>query len=192
MDGNDQSRSLIIDANRPRGGALEPPKSGRAREVALSRRLRRALSAHNRQTFQPGPDALVLHIEPSNFYKFEWRRAMKRARLEHRPLKDLRDTFASHLLSAGVQLGYVSSELGHADVSVTAKHYARWIGGSRYREPMTLRPGEVPADFIARISDGPERPITSQKNESVGIGLVSGWNYAGLETAGEPTLRKRT
>jgi integrase len=48
-------------------------------------------------------------------------------------LKDLRNTFASHLLSAGVQLAYVSAQLGHADVAVTAKHYAAWCGGDEYR-----------------------------------------------------------
>ena len=65
-------------------------------------------------------------------------------------VKDLRDTYASSLLTAGVQLGYVSSQLGYADVAVTARHYAKWIGGDVYREPFQLRPGDVPADFIAR------------------------------------------
>ena len=34
----------------------------------------------------------------------------------------LRDTYASHLLSAGVQLAYVSAQLAHADVAITAGH----------------------------------------------------------------------
>jgi len=66
-------------------------------------------------------------------------------------LKDLRDTFASQLLTAGVQLGYVSQQLGHADVAVTARHSARWAGGDAYRQPMVLVPGEVPADLLARL-----------------------------------------
>ena len=66
-------------------------------------------------------------------------------------MKDLRDTFASQLLTSGVSLGYVSKQLGHADVAVTAKHYARWAGGDFYREPMVLEPGEVPADLLARL-----------------------------------------
>src|SRR5262249_41116729 len=37
MADHDRSRALRIDLTRPRGGALEPPKSGRARDVALSR-----------------------------------------------------------------------------------------------------------------------------------------------------------
>jgi hypothetical protein len=50
-----------------------------------------------------------------------------------------------------VSLGYVSAQLGHADVSITAKHDAKWCGGDIYREPMALRRGEVPADFLARL-----------------------------------------
>ena len=43
-DEDDLGRALIIDGNRPRGGALTEPKSGRTRRVALSRRLRFALA----------------------------------------------------------------------------------------------------------------------------------------------------
>jgi len=68
-------------------------------------------------------------------------------------LKDLRDTFASQLLTCGVSLGWISEQLGHADLEVTAKRYARWCGGAEYREPMSLRRGEVPTDLLARIED---------------------------------------
>ena len=57
-------------------------------------------------------------------------------RVGHVRPKDLRDSFASHLLTAGVQLGYISRQLGHADVGVTARHYARWCGDDGYREPL--------------------------------------------------------
>ena len=91
-------------------------------------------------------------FEPHNFGSRNWRRILDRAGIEHRAPKDLRDTFASWLLSLGVQLGYVSMQLGHADVAVTARHYARWVGGEIYRLPLTLEPGEVPADLIARAA----------------------------------------
>ena len=42
-------------------------------------------------------------------------------------MKDLRDTFASQLLTCGVQLGYVSRQLGHSKPTVTADHYAKWL-----------------------------------------------------------------
>jgi len=151
---NDRSRHLIIRESRPRGGPPEPTKSGRERRVALSRRLRRALRqlAIRPERFNPAPDAFVVAgVDPYNFRKREWRRILQRAGIGHRALKDLRDTFASQLLTAGVQLGYVSQQLGHSDVATTARHYARWCGGSEYWEPLALEEGEVPADLLARF-----------------------------------------
>ena len=65
-----------------------------------------------------------------------------------------------------MQLGYVSSQLGHSDVAVTARHYARWIEGDRYREPMVMEVGEVPADLLGRLSDPTSDPSTQS---SVGL-----------------------
>jgi hypothetical protein len=50
-----------------------------------------------------------------------------------------------------VQLGWISRQLGHADVEVTARHYARWCGGDVYRDAMTALPGEVAADYMTRV-----------------------------------------
>ncbi len=58
-------------------------------------------------------------FDPTVFRRSEWRRILKAAAIGHQNLKDLRDTFASQLLTAGVQLGYV----------VGRQHYARWAGG---------------------------------------------------------------
>lgn len=64
--------------------------------------------------------------------------------------KDLRDTFASQLLTAGVTLAWISKRLGHQTVVVTAKHYATWAEAD-YRAPLVLAEGEVPPDLLARI-----------------------------------------
>jgi hypothetical protein len=37
----------------------------------------------------------------------------------------LRAPYGSQLFTAGGQLGYVAKQLGHGDVAVTARHYAR-------------------------------------------------------------------
>jgi integrase len=159
FDADDRARSLRIEETRSRGGDATAPKSGRSRRVALSRRLRVVLLDLYRKKFEPGPEVVVLEgIEPNNFRHRSWRRICKQADLGTANLKDLRDTFASQLLTAGVQLGYVSQQLGHADVGVTAKHYARWCGGDLYREPMQLGPGEVPADLIARLESPQSHP----------------------------------
>ncbi len=151
-DEDDRRRALVIDRSRPRGGQEGPPKSGKRRVVAMSRRLRRALAQLYRLSFEPGPEAPVLPgFEPHNFGSRDWRQILKRAEIGHRRPKDLRDSFASHLLTAGIQLGWISAQLGHSNVAVTATHYARWCGGDLYHEALTLEPGEVPPDLLARL-----------------------------------------
>jgi len=153
-DANDPRRCLELDdeSNKPRGGQAGPPKSGRVRSVDASRRLLVAISALRLERFGPAPaQTVVADVDPHNWRRREWRRICARAGLPGIRFKDLRDTYASQLLTAGVQLGYLADQLGHADVSVTAKHYARWCGGKEYRAPAPLLPGEVPADLLARL-----------------------------------------
>lgn len=157
----DTSRSLLVEETRARGRHVGTTKRGRARRVALSRRLRALLREQWLAVGKANGDARVLPgLEPANYRNRYFRRVCVRAGLvedldARRPAplyspKDLRDTFASQLITAGVQLGYVSVQLGHADLALTARHYAQWAGGDAYRRPMQVREGEVPADLIAR------------------------------------------
>ncbi len=106
---------------------------------------------------------------------------LKRAGIGHRALKDLRDTFASQLLTAGVQLGYVSAQLGHADVAVTARHYARWIEGEDgYREPLHLEPGELPADLLARLAPESDPTVTPLDDTADGASRLTAGRIDGI------------
>jgi hypothetical protein len=74
-----------------------------------------------------------------------------------RAAQDLRDTYASYLLTRGIPLQSVSRQLGHGGVSVTEQHYAKYLGveGDEfvYVEPARLAPGEIQADLLARLAD---------------------------------------
>jgi len=174
-DGDGASRSIAIDRARVGADYEARPKSGRARRVQMSRRLRAALLKLRAAQFEPGPEARVLReFHGGNFRGREWRRILERAGLGHWAVKDLRDTYASHLLTRGVNPAYVSRQLGHADWSVTARHYARWTGGDQYVEPERLRPGEVPADLLARFvaapRAAPRHPFAAVDGEVAGAG----------------------
>ncbi len=67
--------------------------------------------------------------------------------------KDLRDTFASVLISNGIPLKYISRPLGHSQTAITEKSYAKWCHGDDYEDPTSLSPGELPADLVARHFD---------------------------------------
>jgi integrase len=60
-----------------------------------------------------------------------WIPALKRAGIRYRKCYQTRHTFASMMLSSGEPLAWVSRQLGHSNVLMTAKVYATWIPDSR-------------------------------------------------------------
>ena len=111
-------------------------------------------------------DEHVLRTPEDTLYR-AWQRVVRRANVGLIRRKDLRDTFASQLLTAGIQLGYISKQLGHASLAVTEQHYALWIEheGDAYRAPMRLHPGEVPADLLARLQKRPHGDPTWREDD---------------------------
>jgi len=57
-----------------------------------------------------------------NFHKI-----LKTSGVKDRPLYNLRHTFASQMISRGVDILWVSKTLGHKDASITLKTYAKFI-----------------------------------------------------------------
>jgi integrase len=139
----------------------------------MSRRLRSGLLAFQLEQGRPehGP---IAHVDHPNYRNRHFRSICKTpgvalarkpdGSMRPRYPKDLRDTFASQLLTAGVQLGYVSQQLGHSDVSVTARHNAKWAGGDQYLSRLQIREGEVSADLLARLTKkSPQNPYTAAR-----------------------------
>ncbi len=95
-------------------------------------------------------DRVLTGFAPQNCAARHFSKVCEAASPDGFTLKDLRDTFESQLLTAGVSLGYVSRQLGHADLATTARHYARYLDED-YRQPLAVEPGEVPADLLAKL-----------------------------------------
>jgi integrase len=158
-DEDDPRRHLVIEASRSRTTNEDGrTKSGRDRRVGLSRRLRAALGElYMTRDPRPGRDDRVFPSLDAQALRVTWPKITARAELPGVRLKDLRDTFASHLLTLGVPIQFVSRQLGHGGIQVTQTHYARYIGSGgddfTYVSPPQLAPGEVPADLLARIAD---------------------------------------
>jgi len=60
------------------------------------------------------------HINLSNWRRRVWYPALEKARLERRPLYQMRHTFATLALAAGMPIDFVSRQLGHTDIRTTA------------------------------------------------------------------------
>ena len=70
-------------------------------------------------------------------------RALQKAGVERRRFHDLRHTFATLLLSQGVDIAVVSKALGHSNVSTTADIYSHWT------RPMQERTAAVMESLLA-------------------------------------------
>jgi integrase len=120
-------------------------------------RLRAALGElYLSSSTRPGRDERVFPSLDAKTLRTSWARIATRADLPAVRMKDLRDTYASHLLTRGISIQWVSRQLGHGSIGVTQSHYARYLGAGEdhvYVEPARLEPGEVPADLLARLAD---------------------------------------
>ena len=133
----------------------------------MFRRLRAALLEWYEAKGHPeGEEDILPRFDRSNFVKRSWKRIIEQAGLAGVTPKDLRDSYASYLLTCGVQLGYVSAQLGHSNVATTANHYARWVGDDSYKAPLSLGPGEVPADLLSHLSDPSSDPTRLTPSEA--------------------------
>jgi integrase len=73
----------------------------------------------------PAPNGGYLNLD--NWRRRVWKKAMKHAGLEYRPLYQMRHTFATLALAAGADLYWLSKQLGHESIRTTLKHYARFV-----------------------------------------------------------------
>jgi len=63
---------------------------------------------------------------------------LKAVGLRHRDCYQTRHTFATTALMAGVNPAYIARQLGHTNMGMLLKHYARWIDGADKGREATL------------------------------------------------------
>lgn len=98
-------------------------KSGQTRHVPLNREVRDVIDA-----WRPAGAKPSAHLFPNGdkagltTIKSAWAPLLKRAEIAHFRFHDLRHTFASKLVMAGVDLNTVRELLGHADLKMTLRY----------------------------------------------------------------------
>jgi integrase len=126
------------------GGAVryKPPKSGRARTVAISEMVVTELRAHRIAQAQ-GLLSLGIRISDDTFVvaqadgsplqpnslTHEWVRQIGKTALPRIRYHDLRHAHATHLLSSGVHPKVASERLGHSKVGITLDLYSHVLPG---------------------------------------------------------------
>ncbi|MFC1815102.1 tyrosine-type recombinase/integrase [Thermodesulfobacteriota bacterium] len=98
-------------------------------------------------------------MTPDHFRKEVWMPALEKAGLEYRPAIQMRHTFATMMLSAGEDIGWVQNMLGHSSLQMIFQRYFAWI------------PKETRSDgkaFLRSIEDTAVKPPETSVDEGAG------------------------
>ncbi len=68
-----------------------------------------------------------------------WRRALRKAKLRHRPSYQLRHTFVTQCIIKGFPLPYIAKIIGHSTIDTLIRHYAGWIDKATQEQEQKLR-----------------------------------------------------
>jgi integrase len=66
-------------------------------------------------------------MNPDHFREVVWKPALEKAGLEYRPPIQTRHTFATIMLSAGEEMGWVQNMLGHSSLQMIFTRYYAWV-----------------------------------------------------------------
>ncbi len=106
------------------------------REVKLLSPALSALSSQKAFTFLSGKHIFLNEKTGKPFtgdtqIRKAWKRALLRVGIRYRNPYQTRHTYASWMLSAGEPLAWISKQMGHASITTTTKHYARFLDDSQ-------------------------------------------------------------
>ncbi len=111
-------------------GADGPPKTKKSkRDIDCLAEVVEALDQQQEQT--GGREFIFLdkkgrRMKPDHFREVVWKPALKKAGVTYRPPIQTRHSFATMMISEGVDLGRVQQMLGHANLQMIYHHYHAW------------------------------------------------------------------
>jgi integrase len=93
-------------------------------QARLKRRLKLEYGIRSAAEAFPTPRGRM--VNPSNWHGDVWKPAVERAGVPYDKPHALRHTFASLLIAAGCESGFVKDQMGHSTVVTTLTTYAKW------------------------------------------------------------------
>ena len=124
--------TISITKTLSKGGIGKPKTSSSYRDIELLPMAKKYLESQRLETgLKNGfvftkEDKESHYANNSQFYNY-YRKVLDKAGLERRSLHNTRHTFASMMLNNNIEPMWVSSTLGHRDLSITLKVYAHYI-----------------------------------------------------------------
>lgn len=144
-DGNNnidfKNKKLNINSVLVSLGALEftqSPKTTKSkREIELTPKALDALKQQKTETRLKSEyvfnklDGTEGHLAHNDDYAKPWKEILKSAGVRYRPAKQIRHTFASQMLSGGENPAFIAKQLGHEDLEMVFRVYAKWIDNDK-------------------------------------------------------------
>jgi integrase len=108
-------------------------------------------------------------MNPDHLRKVIWTPALEKAGIEYRPPIQTRHTFATMMLSAGEDVGWVQNMLGHTSLQMIFQRYYAWIpketrnDGKAFRKFVELEPkqSEMNAEGVEKENSDLENYCTT-------------------------------
>ena len=101
---------------------LDKTKNGERREIPINDTLYNVLSGLTRHIKCDYVFYNVKTLKPYNYFKKSWNNALRKSHILDFRFHDLRHTFASRLVMAGVDLTTVRDLMGHKDITMTLRY----------------------------------------------------------------------
>ncbi|WP_455154104.1 Arm DNA-binding domain-containing protein [Cupriavidus campinensis] len=146
-------------------GEVEFPKTNAGRrDIRLLAPAAAALDAQKPLTFLSELDGPVFETSAGERFSGShqvwriWKSALKRAGVRYRNPYQTRHTYASMMLSAGEHPMWVAKQMGHADWTMIARVYGRWMpsadteAGNRAVEKFAGNAGEFTGKSTAKLA----------------------------------------
>ncbi len=148
------------------GGLGLPKTSYSEREVDMLPPVRAALQEQRARSQLRSEFVFVSEtggpLDLTNLRERNWRRLVRKSGLRPRTLYQCRHTFAALQLSRGENPQYVAHQMGHANLEMIIRHYARW---TRKPERVGKLSAQLEAEFPPKMPEicqkvaGAEEPI---------------------------------
>jgi integrase len=125
-----ERKTISITRTRQRGKNGPPKTKASIRVVDMLPLAEEALRDQYEHT--KNYEYVFISSKKEPFYSHDvvgvnFQRILKEAGIKVRVLYNLRHTYASHMISNGIDIVYVSKQLGHEDPSITLQIYTRFI-----------------------------------------------------------------
>jgi len=125
-----RNQEARICRKRTRNGIEQGTKTGESRIIDLNSRtehainIMREISGFKKEwVFTQANQNPLINIEP---LQLAWKRVLTHLKLRHRPMYNMRHSYASYYLTQGCSPGYLADQMGNS-LKEFFRSYARWI-----------------------------------------------------------------